>query len=61
VNLAEGLARGEPSRQRIALTIGRDMLDERTFAASPFGVTERLKDRVKDVLPGGGSSGGEHE
>src|SRR5919204_2702042 len=61
VNLAEGLARGEPSRQRIALTIGRDMLDERTFAASPYGVTERLKDRVKDVLPGGGGSGGEHE
>jgi hypothetical protein len=57
VNLAEGLARGEPSRQRIALT----RLDERTFAASPFGVTERLKDRVKDVLPGGGRSGGEHE
>jgi pyruvate dehydrogenase (quinone)/pyruvate oxidase len=61
VNLAEGLARGEPSRQRIALTIGRDMIDERTFAASPYGVTERLKDRVKDVLPGGGGSGGEHE
>ena len=57
MNLAEGLARGEPSRQRIALT----RLDERTFAASPFGVTERLKDRVKDVLPGGGRSGGEHE
>src|SRR5919198_1132259 len=58
LNLAEGLARGEPSRQRIALTIGRDMLDERTFAASPYGVTERLKDRVKDVLPGGGGGGG---
>jgi pyruvate dehydrogenase (quinone)/pyruvate oxidase len=61
LNLAEGLASGEPSRQRIALTIGRDLLDERTFAASPYGVTERLKDRVKDVLPGGGGSGGEHE
>src|SRR5919198_70139 len=58
VNLAQALARGEPSRQRIALTIGRDMLDERTFAASPYGVTERLKDRVKDVLPGGGGGGG---
>src|SRR5919108_1316765 len=51
-NLAEALARGEPSRQRIALTIGRDMLDERAFSASPYGVTERLKDRIKDVLPG---------
>jgi pyruvate dehydrogenase (quinone) len=60
-NLAEALARGEPSRQRIALTIGRDLLDERIFAASPYGVTERLKDRVKDVLPGSGESGGEDE
>jgi pyruvate dehydrogenase (quinone)/pyruvate oxidase len=51
LNLAEALARGEPSRQRIALTIGRDLIDERTFSASPYGVTERLKDRVRNVLP----------
>jgi pyruvate dehydrogenase (quinone) len=59
LNLAEGLARGEPSRRRIALTIGRDLLDERTFAASPYGVTERLKDRAKDLLPGGREGGSE--
>jgi pyruvate dehydrogenase (quinone)/pyruvate oxidase len=59
VKLAEALARGEPSRERIALTIGRDMLDERTFAASPYGVTERLKERVKDALPGGRGDDGE--
>ena len=45
LNLAEALAHGEPSRERIALTIGRDMLDEHTFAASPYGVTARLRDR----------------
>jgi pyruvate dehydrogenase (quinone)/pyruvate oxidase len=61
LKLAEALARGEPSRQRIALTIGRDMLDERTFAASPYGVTERLKERVKDVLPGGDGSADESD
>jgi pyruvate dehydrogenase (quinone) len=58
LNLAEALARGEPSRQRIALTIGRDMIDEHTFAASPYGVTERLKERAKDLLPGSREPGG---
>src|ERR671930_172742 len=45
-NLAQALARGEPSRKRIALTIGRDALDEKSFAASPYGIPERLKERV---------------
>jgi pyruvate dehydrogenase (quinone)/pyruvate oxidase len=61
LNLTDALARGEPSRQRIALTIGRDMIDERTFAASPYGVTERLKGRAKDFLPGGREPGRDGE
>ena len=40
------LARGEEHRKQIALTIGRDMLDEKSFAASPYGIPERLKEKV---------------
>ncbi|MEO8725282.1 MAG: thiamine pyrophosphate-dependent enzyme [Acidobacteriaceae bacterium] len=43
-HLAEALARGEKNTRRIALTIGRDMLDESTFQASPFGVVGRVAD-----------------
>jgi pyruvate dehydrogenase (quinone)/pyruvate oxidase len=43
---AEALVRGEEHRRRIALTIGRDALDERHLGASPYGVTERLKDKI---------------
>jgi pyruvate dehydrogenase (quinone) len=43
---AEALVRGEEHRKRIALTIGRDALDERRFAASPYGVAARLRDKV---------------
>jgi pyruvate dehydrogenase (quinone)/pyruvate oxidase len=47
---AEALARGEEHRKQIALTIGRDMLDERSFAASPYGIPERLKERVTGLV-----------
>jgi pyruvate dehydrogenase (quinone)/pyruvate oxidase len=40
-HLAEALARGEVNRKRIGLTIGRDMWDESTYSASPFGVLGR--------------------
>jgi pyruvate dehydrogenase (quinone)/pyruvate oxidase len=40
-HLAEALARGEVNRKRIGLTIGRDMWDESTYPASPFGVLGR--------------------
>ncbi|HEX5503714.1 MAG TPA: thiamine pyrophosphate-dependent enzyme [Thermomicrobiales bacterium] len=49
-HLAEALARGDVSRERIGLTIGRHLLDETTFAASPFGVAARLKEKVADAL-----------
>src|SRR5919204_6468620 len=57
-NLAQALARGEPSRKRIALTIGRDALDEKSFAASPYGIPERLKERVTGRLSRDDEDGG---
>jgi pyruvate dehydrogenase (quinone)/pyruvate oxidase len=45
-SLAQALARGEEHRSRIGLTIGRNAIDERTFAASPYGVLERVKEKV---------------
>lgn len=44
--LAEALARGEEYRKRIALTIGREAIDESTFSASPMGVIARAKEKV---------------
>jgi pyruvate dehydrogenase (quinone)/pyruvate oxidase len=55
--LAEALARGEEHRRQIALTIGRDMLDERAFAASPYGLPARLKERVTGLVDRGGGDG----
>jgi pyruvate dehydrogenase (quinone)/pyruvate oxidase len=47
---AKALARGEEHRKQIALTIGRDMLDESSFSASPYGIPARLKEKL---TPGG--------
>ncbi len=55
--LGQALARGEEHRRRIGLTIGRQMVDERTFAASPYGVTERVKETIASAL---GHDGDEH-
>jgi pyruvate dehydrogenase (quinone)/pyruvate oxidase len=49
---AEALARGEEHRRQIALTVGRDMLDESGLPASPYGVPARLKEKVGGLLPG---------
>jgi len=43
---AEALARGEEHRKQIALTVGRDMLEEADYSASPYGVVGRLKDKL---------------
>ncbi|HEY7396907.1 MAG TPA: thiamine pyrophosphate-dependent enzyme [Gaiellaceae bacterium] len=51
---AEAMLRGEEHRRRIALTVGRDMLDERSLSASPYGIPARLVDKVGSLLPGGG-------
>ena len=50
---ATALARGEEHRKQIALTVGRDMLKEADFKASPYGVPARLKEKVGGILPGG--------
>jgi pyruvate dehydrogenase (quinone) len=42
----DALRRGEESRVRIGLTIGRSMLQEATEPASPYGVLARVKDKV---------------
>jgi pyruvate dehydrogenase (quinone)/pyruvate oxidase len=51
--LAWGLARGEPNRERIALTMSRVLAREMEYATSPVGVVTRAKDRLADKLPGG--------
>ncbi|HKO27182.1 MAG TPA: thiamine pyrophosphate-dependent enzyme, partial [Solirubrobacteraceae bacterium] len=48
--LGEALRKGEEHRQRISLTIGRQLIDEHTFAASPYGVTERVKETIAGAL-----------
>ena len=42
VHMAEALARGEPNRERIALTLFRDVVGEAAYPASPFGVVARI-------------------
>ncbi len=50
---AWGLARGEPNREQIALTMSRVLAREMEYSSSPAGVLARAKDRVADKLPGG--------
>ena len=45
-HMAEALARGEPNRERIALTMFRNSLDEAAYPASPFGVLARIVRRL---------------
>ncbi len=52
--LGEALVHGEEHRRRIGLTIGRQLIDERTFAASPYGVTERVKESIAGAFGRGG-------
>jgi pyruvate dehydrogenase (quinone)/pyruvate oxidase len=51
--LAWGLARGEPNRERIALTMSRVLAREMQYSTSPAGVITRAKDRVTEKLTGG--------
>lgn len=56
---AWGLARGEPNRERIALTMSRVLSREMSYATSPAGVFQRAKDKVSDRISGDG--GAEHD
>jgi pyruvate dehydrogenase (quinone)/pyruvate oxidase len=48
-NMASALAAGSPNRTRIGLTMGRQMMEEIDFEASPAGVVKRA---VKRAIPG---------
>jgi pyruvate dehydrogenase (quinone) len=50
---AWGLARGEPNREQIALTMSRVLAREMEYTSSPAGALTRAKDRVAEKLPGG--------
>jgi pyruvate dehydrogenase (quinone)/pyruvate oxidase len=62
--LAQALKEGTPNRNRIALQMVKDMLDESSFAASPghvipgkvgeavAGIAGKLRDRADDEHPG---------
>jgi pyruvate dehydrogenase (quinone) len=49
----DALRRGEESRTRIGLTIGRQMLQEADDPASPYGVWARAKEKVGAARSGG--------
>ncbi|MFL5865383.1 MAG: thiamine pyrophosphate-dependent enzyme [Solirubrobacteraceae bacterium] len=53
---AWGLARGEPNRDQIALTMSRVLARELEYATSPAGVLTRAKDRVAEKLGGNGDA-----
>ncbi len=55
---AWGLARGEPNREQIALTMSRVLAREMAYSTSPAGVLTRARDRVVDKLPGGDGHAG---
>jgi pyruvate dehydrogenase (quinone) len=55
-SLAQALAHGEEQRRQIALSISRSAVDESTFAASPYGVAERVKEKVSGLVGGNGKS-----
>jgi pyruvate dehydrogenase (quinone)/pyruvate oxidase len=58
--VAWGLARGEPNRERIALTMSRVLAREMSYQTSPAGVLARTRDRVAEKLPGHGGDGNGH-
>jgi pyruvate dehydrogenase (quinone) len=55
--VAWGLARGEPNRERIALTMSRVLAREMSYETSPAGALTRAKDRVAETLSGSDGHG----
>jgi pyruvate dehydrogenase (quinone)/pyruvate oxidase len=54
---AWGLARGEPNREQIALTMSRVLAREMQYTSSPAGVITRAKDRLTEKLSDGDGHG----
>ncbi|MGH2866347.1 MAG: thiamine pyrophosphate-dependent enzyme [Solirubrobacteraceae bacterium] len=50
--LAQSLARGEENRVRIGLTIGRNIVNELSTEASPYGFVQRVRDKVAERRDG---------
>jgi hypothetical protein len=59
LHMAQALARGEPNRERIGLTLFRNVVDEAAFSGSPSGVVARLTDKVGDILDAGDGGDGD--
>jgi pyruvate dehydrogenase (quinone) len=51
-HLAQSMARGEPNRTPIGLTIGRDLVEEFAFAQSPMGFGGRIAESVGTIFSG---------
>ena len=49
-HMAESLARGEPNRARIGLTLFRDMVEETMYPASPSGIPARMAEKLGEIL-----------
>ncbi|MBV9356245.1 MAG: pyruvate oxidase [Chloroflexi bacterium] len=52
IQMAEALARGEPNRKRVGVTLFRDVVHEADFAAAPAGIIGQVKERVSDLVNG---------
>jgi pyruvate dehydrogenase (quinone)/pyruvate oxidase len=55
----DALRRGEESRTRIGLTIGRSIVQEATEPASPYGVLARVREKVGGARSEGGGGNGD--
>jgi pyruvate dehydrogenase (quinone)/pyruvate oxidase len=49
-HMSEALARGEPNRERIALTMFRDVVEEAGYSSSPSGIPGRIREAVAGAL-----------
>jgi pyruvate dehydrogenase (quinone) len=56
LEMGKALARGEPNRKRVGITLFRDVVHEADLAAAPAGVIGEVKDKVADLVGRGDSS-----
>jgi len=50
MHMAEALARGEPNRKRIGVTLFRDVVHEADFAVVPAGISGEAKDKIAGLI-----------